>query len=119
MIYHGICIDDHTRFNPIFLKLKMFEEHIKFYKKHFNVISLDDYYEQKFSNDKFRDKLKRLANRFGIKEIHFHASPDTDLHNSFAVRFKSIPSFPVIFKQTGESAGTDKIKFTSADIDTF
>ncbi|MEN0052182.1 MAG: polysaccharide deacetylase family protein [Mucilaginibacter sp.] len=53
LIYHGICKQDHTRFNPIFLKLKTFEAHLKFYKKHFNVISLDDYYQQRFSNNKF------------------------------------------------------------------
>jgi peptidoglycan/xylan/chitin deacetylase (PgdA/CDA1 family) len=53
MIYHGICLTDHTRFNPIFLTLKTFEHHLKFYKKHFNVISLDDYYQGKFSNDQF------------------------------------------------------------------
>jgi peptidoglycan/xylan/chitin deacetylase (PgdA/CDA1 family) len=53
MIYHGICRQDHTRFNPIFLTLRTFDAHLKFYKKHFNVISLDDYYQQKFSNDRF------------------------------------------------------------------
>lgn len=53
MVYHGICEQDHTRFNTLFLKLKTFEQHLKFYKKHFNVISLDDYYQQKFSNDRF------------------------------------------------------------------
>ncbi len=53
IIYHGICLTDHTRFNPIFLTLKTFEDHLKFYKEHFNVISLDDYYEGKFCNDKF------------------------------------------------------------------
>jgi len=53
MIYHGICLHDHTRFNPIFLKLKTFEAHLKFYKKYFNVVSLDDYYQQNFSADRF------------------------------------------------------------------
>jgi peptidoglycan/xylan/chitin deacetylase (PgdA/CDA1 family) len=53
MIYHGICLEDHTRFNPIFLTLKTFEEHLKFYKKYFNVLSLNDYYEKKFSVDRF------------------------------------------------------------------
>jgi peptidoglycan/xylan/chitin deacetylase (PgdA/CDA1 family) len=53
LIYHGICINNHTRFNPIFLKLKTFEEHLKFFKKHFNIVSLDDYYKQKFSSSKF------------------------------------------------------------------
>jgi len=53
MIYHGICHRDHTRFNPIFLRQKTFESHLKFYKKHFNVISLDDYYQQNFSIHKF------------------------------------------------------------------
>jgi len=53
IIYHGICQSDHTRFNNIFLKLKTFEAHLKFYKKYFNVISLNDYYQQRFSNDRF------------------------------------------------------------------
>jgi len=53
MIYHGVCLDNHLRFNTIFLKLKTFEDHLKFYKKHFNVVSLDDYYKQKFSNERF------------------------------------------------------------------
>jgi peptidoglycan/xylan/chitin deacetylase (PgdA/CDA1 family) len=53
MIYHGICLEDHTRFNPIFLKLKTFEKHLQFYKKYFNVISLDDFYQERFSKDKY------------------------------------------------------------------
>ncbi|MDB5118409.1 MAG: hypothetical protein JWQ79_3901 [Mucilaginibacter sp.] len=53
LIYHGICKHDHTRFNPIFLTQKTFEEHLKLYKKHCNVVSLDDFYRQKFSADKF------------------------------------------------------------------
>jgi peptidoglycan/xylan/chitin deacetylase (PgdA/CDA1 family) len=53
MIYHGICLKDHTRFNPIFLKLKTFERHLRFYKKYFNVITLDDFYKGRFSKDKF------------------------------------------------------------------
>ncbi len=53
MIYHGICLKDHTRFNPIFLKLKTFEQHLKFYKEYFNVITLDDFYHERFSRDKY------------------------------------------------------------------
>jgi peptidoglycan/xylan/chitin deacetylase (PgdA/CDA1 family) len=53
MIYHGICKRNHTLLNPIFLTLNTFEQHLRFYKKHFNVISLDDYYQRKFNNNKF------------------------------------------------------------------
>jgi len=53
MIYHGISLKDHTRFNPIFLTLKTFESHLKLYKKYFNVISLDDFYQRRFSTGKF------------------------------------------------------------------
>ena len=53
ILYHGVCLTNPTRFNPIFLQLDTFEEHLKFYKKHFNIISLDDYYQQKFSKEKF------------------------------------------------------------------
>jgi peptidoglycan/xylan/chitin deacetylase (PgdA/CDA1 family) len=53
LIYHGICKKDHTRFNPIFLKKDTFESHLKFYKKHFNVVSLDQYFAQNFDKNKF------------------------------------------------------------------
>lgn len=53
LIYHGICETDHTRFNPIFLQLKTFEQHLIYYKKHFNVVSLNDYYQQRFNPNKF------------------------------------------------------------------
>jgi peptidoglycan/xylan/chitin deacetylase (PgdA/CDA1 family) len=53
VIYHGICKHDHTRFNPIFLTRDIFESHLKLYNKYFNVVSLDDFYQQRFSNDKF------------------------------------------------------------------
>jgi hypothetical protein len=53
VIYHGICLENHTKFNPIFLKLKTFERHLQFYKQYFNVVSLGDYYNQCFSKDKF------------------------------------------------------------------
>jgi peptidoglycan/xylan/chitin deacetylase (PgdA/CDA1 family) len=53
VIYHGVCPTDHTRFNPIFIKQKTLEKHFQFYKEYFNVVSLSDFYEQKFSNDKF------------------------------------------------------------------
>src|ERR1700757_3796059 len=53
LIYHGICLKDHTKFNPIFLKYSTFERHLQFYAKYFNVISLDDYFSGNFSEDKF------------------------------------------------------------------
>ncbi|MCR8559975.1 GNAT family N-acetyltransferase [Mucilaginibacter sp. BJC16-A38] len=76
----------------------------------------------KIQADDFDDmiyELKKLANKLGLRQIHFHASPGTTLHSLFAMRFNSIPSFPVIFKLLGEELPLDKIKFTSADIDTF
>ncbi len=65
------------------------------------------------------NKLKKLARKAGIKEIHFHASPGIALHRLFATAYNSIPSFPVIFKDFAGDAPTHKIKFTTADIDTF
>ncbi len=53
VIYHGICQQDHTRFNPIFLTKETFEAHLKLYKKYFNVLSLDGFYQQRFSKKKF------------------------------------------------------------------
>ena len=53
LIYHGICLTDHTRFNPIFLTREIFEAHLKFYKEYFNLVSLDEFYTKRFRNDRF------------------------------------------------------------------
>ena len=53
LVYHGICIDDPLRFNTLFVKLKTFEKQLSLYKKYFNIISLNDFYEQKFDKDRF------------------------------------------------------------------
>ena len=53
LIYHGICQEDPTRYNAIFLRQKTFETQLKYYTEYFNVISLDDYYHQRFRDDKF------------------------------------------------------------------
>ena len=63
--------------------------------------------------------LKKLARKLGIYEIHFHASRGTMLHGLFARRYTALPSFPVIIKQLIGYTPADKIRFTSADIDTF
>jgi peptidoglycan/xylan/chitin deacetylase (PgdA/CDA1 family) len=53
VVYHGICQTHHTRFNSIFLKLKTFETHLRFYKKYFHVISLNEFYNQQFNEERF------------------------------------------------------------------
>lgn len=53
MIYHGICKKNHLKFNTLFLTRQTFESHLKFYKKYFNILTLDDYYDGKFSKDQF------------------------------------------------------------------
>jgi peptidoglycan/xylan/chitin deacetylase (PgdA/CDA1 family) len=53
LVYHGICLADPTRFNSLFITQKTFEEHLRLFKKYFNVISLDDFYNGRFSNDRF------------------------------------------------------------------
>jgi peptidoglycan/xylan/chitin deacetylase (PgdA/CDA1 family) len=53
LLYHGICKSQPLQFNTLFLKLRSFEEQLRFYKKYFNIISLDDYYDQRFSKERF------------------------------------------------------------------
>lgn len=33
LVYHGICLNDHLRFNTLFIKLKTFESQLQLYKK--------------------------------------------------------------------------------------
>jgi peptidoglycan/xylan/chitin deacetylase (PgdA/CDA1 family) len=53
LCYHGICQKDHTRFNSIFITEKTFEKHLQFYKEYFQVVSLEDYFNDRFSSDRF------------------------------------------------------------------
>jgi peptidoglycan/xylan/chitin deacetylase (PgdA/CDA1 family) len=53
LLYHGICLRDHTKFNPIFLTRDIFERHLQLYKKYFNVVSLEEFYSGSFSNGRF------------------------------------------------------------------
>jgi peptidoglycan/xylan/chitin deacetylase (PgdA/CDA1 family) len=53
LVYHGICRKDPTRYNNIFLREATFEAHLRFYKKYFHVLSLDDYYQQRFNTERF------------------------------------------------------------------
>ncbi len=67
MVYHGICIKDHLRYNTLFITLRAFEKQIQLYKKYCTIISLDDHYRQKFDNDKFNLSLSfddGLANNY-------------------------------------------------------
>ena len=53
VVYHGICEKDPLRYNNSFITRKRFEEHLAFYRKHFHVVSLADYFEQRFDPDRF------------------------------------------------------------------
>jgi len=53
VVYHGICTSDPTRFNSLFLTTKAFEQHLQFYNKYFHIVSLQDYYLGRFSEERF------------------------------------------------------------------
>lgn len=53
LVYHGICQGDPLHFNTLFIRLKTFEKQLRLYKKYFNIISLNDFYKQRFSDEKF------------------------------------------------------------------
>jgi peptidoglycan/xylan/chitin deacetylase (PgdA/CDA1 family) len=53
ILYHGICETDPLRYNSLFITRKTFEEHLRFYKKYFNVITLDDFYHKRFDPSRF------------------------------------------------------------------
>src|SRR5688572_30159892 len=53
LVYHGICRQDPLRYNTIFLSKNTFEKQLQLFKKHFNIISLDDFYRGQFPADRF------------------------------------------------------------------
>jgi Acetyltransferase (GNAT) domain len=62
-------------------------------------------------------KLERLAKNLGVKQIHFHCSPGTSLHQLFFKNYKAIASYPMLFQDFGSTVPPEKIRFTFADID--
>ncbi len=67
VVYTGICRQEHTAFSNGFIDVAAFETHLAFYKKYFNLISVDDYYSRKFSNNRFNICLtfdNGLANNY-------------------------------------------------------
>ncbi|MES2274844.1 MAG: GNAT family N-acetyltransferase [Bacteroidota bacterium] len=74
------------------------------------------------ATDNFNSVMRtvtRLARKIGVKQVLFHACPGTRMHQLFNERYWSVKSFPVIFKDLGSRLPINRIKFTSADIDTF
>jgi hypothetical protein len=69
--------------------------------------------------DKMLLLLKKFARKLGISQIQFHTSGLTTLHKLFSERFIPTPSFPVLFQDFEGGLPVERIKFTSADIDTF
>ncbi|MBS1605070.1 MAG: GNAT family N-acetyltransferase [Bacteroidetes bacterium] len=65
-------------------------------------------------------RLRNLAARLGIRQIVFHTSPGTSLHQQFAAgKYPSFSSFPALFNDLGSGIPLHQLKFTLADIDTF
>jgi hypothetical protein len=64
-------------------------------------------------------ELKGLASKLGIRQIQFHTSTGTELYKLFSTSYKSMPSFPVLFRDFGSPVALETIKFTFADIDIF
>ncbi|MBL7730225.1 MAG: polysaccharide deacetylase family protein [Chitinophagaceae bacterium] len=53
LVYHGVCQQDHLRFNTLFVTQRMFERQLQLFKEYFHLLSLDEYYAGKFSEDRF------------------------------------------------------------------
>jgi hypothetical protein len=69
--------------------------------------------------DEMIDALKKIAKRLGVANISFQSSPGVQLHTWFAKKYKTAPSFPIIFLDLGAGIPLDKLKFSFADIDIF
>jgi len=51
LLFHGIDRVGETKYNSRFMSTVFFEEFIKYITTHYNVISLDDFYQKKFKKD--------------------------------------------------------------------
>ena len=63
--------------------------------------------------------LKSIAKKTGVKQLQFHCSPGTKLHQLFAEQFQSIPSYPILYQDFGSVIPPEKLRFTFSDLDIF
>ncbi len=69
--------------------------------------------------DTVMKKINKIAALMGIREILFHTCQRTSLYGLFIARYKSSPSFPVLFQDLNGDIVFEKIKFSFGDIDIF
>jgi peptidoglycan/xylan/chitin deacetylase (PgdA/CDA1 family) len=84
IVYHGVCTGHPTKFNTLFISKKTFEQHLKLYRKYFHIISLQDYYNGNFSNEKF---TICLSFDDGFANNHTYVLPLLEKYNIPAVFF--------------------------------
>jgi hypothetical protein len=84
-----------------------------------NLVTIGDINIEENSFNELVETIKKIVAKLGMNTIYFHACKETFLYKLFKEKFESIPSFPVLFQNFNESIDIKKIKFTSADIDTF
>jgi len=53
VVYHGVCRKDPLRYNTLFVTERTFEQHLILYKRLFHTITLDEFYQEKFADDRF------------------------------------------------------------------
>jgi peptidoglycan/xylan/chitin deacetylase (PgdA/CDA1 family) len=53
ILYHGICLRRHTRYNSLFLRRRTFERHLRIFREYCNVLSLGEFFQHRFDPDRF------------------------------------------------------------------
>jgi peptidoglycan/xylan/chitin deacetylase (PgdA/CDA1 family) len=53
LAYHGVCLKSPLRFNTLFITVNKIEQQLRLYKKHFQLVSLEDFYNQRYDPGKF------------------------------------------------------------------
>lgn len=82
LAYHGVCESHPLRYNTLFITKKRFEEHLQLYRQYCHIISLDDFFHERFIPGKFNIALSfddGFANnhRFVWPLLEKYAAPAT------------------------------------------
>lgn len=89
LMYHGVVNENSNYFSPRHITNKQFEKHLLYYKKNFDIISVEEAFENLQNNHQYRRKTITISFDDGFENNYTNALPILEKHKIKATIFVS------------------------------